>query len=86
MSITEKPLARRDFLRGSLAAAALIPTGGLLAACAGSGTGETPGGASSPPAGQVSDTNPFGMAQNSTVEAVIFKGGYGIAYAEFAGK
>ena len=87
MSITEKPLARRDFLRGSLAAAALIPTGGLLAACAGSGTGQNPGGeASSSAAGPVSDTNPFGMAQNSTVEAVIFKGGYGIAYAEFAGK
>jgi N-acetylglucosamine transport system substrate-binding protein len=84
MSITERPMARRDFLRGSLAAAALIPTGSLLAACASSGTGETPGGAASSPAGQVSDTNPFGMAQNSTVEAVIFKGGYGIAYAEFA--
>ena len=87
MSITEKPLARRDFLRGSLAAAALIPTGGLLAACAGSGTGQNPGGgASSSAAGPVSDTNPFGMAQNSTVEAVIFNGGYGIAYAEFAAK
>ena len=34
MSITDKPFARRDFLRGSLAAAALIPAGGSLAACA----------------------------------------------------
>jgi N-acetylglucosamine transport system substrate-binding protein len=86
MSITEKPMARRDFLRGSLAAAALIPTGGLLAACAGAGTGETPGGAATSPVGPVSDTNPFGMAPNSTVDAVIFNGGYGIAYAEFAAK
>ena len=85
MSITDQPLQRRDFLRGSLGLAALTLTGGSLAACATSGTGTTPG-ASAPPAGQTSDTNPFGMAANSTVDAVIFKGGYGIAYAEFAGK
>ena len=41
---------------------------------------------SSAPAGQVSDTNPFGVQSGSTVDAVIFKGGYGIDYAEFAGK
>ena len=46
----------------------------------------TPGGPVRPPAGPVSDTNPFGMAANSTVDAVIFNGGYGIAYAEFAGE
>ncbi len=85
MSITDQPLPRRDFLRGSLGLAALTLTGGSLAACATSGTGTTPG-ASAPPTGQTSDTNPFGMAANSTVDAVIFKGGYGIAYAEFAGK
>jgi N-acetylglucosamine transport system substrate-binding protein len=77
------PLRRRDFLRGSLAAAALTATGSL-AACATSGTGPAP--AASSAAGPVSDTNPFGMAANSTVDAVIFNGGYGIAYAEFAGK
>jgi N-acetylglucosamine transport system substrate-binding protein len=86
MNITDKPLRRRDFLRGSLAAAALIPAGSLLAACASSGTGENPSGSGSSAAGTVSDTNPFGMAKDSAVEAVIFKGGYGIAYAEFAGK
>jgi len=86
MSITEKPMQRRDFLRGSLAAAAMIPIGGFLASCASSGTGTTPPGSSSAPAGGVSDTNPFGMTEKSAVEAVIFKGGYGIAYAEFAGK
>ena len=37
MDINTRPLARRDFLRGSLAAAALAATGSL-AACATSGT------------------------------------------------
>jgi N-acetylglucosamine transport system substrate-binding protein len=83
MDITSRPLGRRDFLRGSLAAAALAATGSL-AACATSGTGSTT--QSSAPAGQVSDTNPFGVQSGSTVDAVIFKGGYGIDYAEFAAK
>jgi N-acetylglucosamine transport system substrate-binding protein len=83
MGIYDTPLGRRDFLRGSLAAAALAATGSL-AACATSGTGTTS--QTSAPAGQVSDTNPFGVQSGSTVDAVIFKGGYGIDYAEFAGK
>jgi N-acetylglucosamine transport system substrate-binding protein len=83
MDINARPLARRDFLRGSLAAAALAATGSL-AACATSGTGTTS--QTSAPAGQVSDTNPFGVKSPSTVDAVIFNGGYGIDYAEFAGK
>jgi N-acetylglucosamine transport system substrate-binding protein len=85
MSIPDKTMPRRNFLRGSLAAAAIIPSAGFLASCATSGTG-TSSESSSAPAGNVSDTNPFGLAPNATVEAVIFKGGYGIAYAEFAGK
>jgi N-acetylglucosamine transport system substrate-binding protein len=83
MDINSRPLGRRDFLRGSLAAAALAATGSL-AACATSGTGTTS--QSSAPAGQVSDTNPFGVKSPSTVDAVIFNGGYGIDYAEFGGK
>jgi len=74
---------RRDFLRGGLAAAALAATGGL-AGCATSGTGSTP--AASSAAGPTSAENPFGLAANSSTEAVIFKGGYGIDYADFAGK
>ena len=84
MEINTRPLARRDFLRGSLAAAALAATGSL-AACATSGTSSSTQ-SSSAPAGQVSDTNPFGVESGSTVDAVIFNGGYGIDYAEFAGK
>jgi N-acetylglucosamine transport system substrate-binding protein len=83
MDINTRPLGRRDFLRGSLAAAALAATGSL-ASCATSGTGTTS--QTSAPAGQVSETNPFGVQSGSTVEAVIFKGGYGIDYAEFAAK
>ncbi len=84
MIVTTQPFHRRNFLRGSLATAALISTGGL-AACATSGTGTTTE-SSAPPAGNVSDTNPFGVPANSTVDAVIFNGGYGIDYAEFGGK
>ncbi len=84
MTITNQPLRRRDFLRGSLGLAALATTGSL-AACATSGTGTTSG-ATSSAAGPVSDTNPFGVQANSTVDAVIFNGGYGIDYAEFAGQ
>ncbi|HKN46017.1 MAG TPA: carbohydrate ABC transporter, N-acetylglucosamine/diacetylchitobiose-binding protein, partial [Propionibacteriaceae bacterium] len=84
MGIYDNPLARRDFLRGSLAAAALAATGSL-AACATSGTG-TSTSSSSAPGGAVSETNPFGVKSPSTVDAVIFNGGYGIDYAEFAGK
>ena len=84
MDINTRSLGRRDFLRGSLAAAALAATGSL-AACATSGTGTST--ASSPAAGgAVSETNPFGVQSGSTVDAVIFKGGYGVDYAEFAGK
>lgn len=81
MSIQHQSVARRGFLRGALAAAVLVPMGGSLASCAGGGGGGTAG-----PTGAVSDTNPFGMADKSTVDAVIFKGGYGIDYVEFAGK
>ena len=34
----------------------------------------------------MSDTNPFGVQSGTTVDAVIFNGGYGIDYAEFAAK
>ena len=83
MNTSLSSLHRRDFLRGGLAAAALAATGGL-AGCATSGTGPDP--AASSAAGPTSAENPFGLAANSSTEAVIFKGGYGIEYAEFAGK
>lgn len=81
MNVQQQSIARRGFLRGALAAAVLVPLAGSVASCAGGGGGGTTG-----PTGTVSDTNPFGMADKSTVDAVIFKGGYGIDYVEFAGK
>jgi N-acetylglucosamine transport system substrate-binding protein len=81
MNVQQQSFARRGFLRGALAAAVLVPMAGSVASCAGGGGGGTTG-----PTGAVSDTNPFGMADKSTVDAVIFKGGYGIDYVDFAGK
>ncbi len=81
MTIETKSFERRGFLRGALAAAVLVPLGGTLASCA-SGGGSTSGGGQT---GTVSDSNPFGLADNSTIDVVVFKGGYGIDYAEFAG-
>ena len=82
MDIQSKPLVRRDFLRGALVTAVMIPLGAALTSCVGGGGGGATGGAT----GTVSATNPFGMVDKSTVDAVIFKGGYGIDYAKFAGK
>ncbi|WP_349897752.1 N-acetylglucosamine/diacetylchitobiose ABC transporter substrate-binding protein [Parafrigoribacterium soli] len=81
MSIKETSLQRRDFLRGALVTALVIPAGGILASCAGSGSGGT-----TTTGGKVTAKNPFGVAADSTIDAVIFKGGYGIDYADFAGK
>jgi N-acetylglucosamine transport system substrate-binding protein len=80
MDIQKKPLPRRDLLRGALGAAVLLPLGGTLASCAGGGSSNTSSGAK----GTVTSTNPFGMADKSTVDAVIFDGGYGVDYAKFA--
>ncbi|MFF0267254.1 N-acetylglucosamine/diacetylchitobiose ABC transporter substrate-binding protein [Kribbella sp. NPDC004536] len=80
MSETSK-FGRRSLLRGSLAAAAVLPLGGALASCASSGnTGSNNSGST----GTKSDSNPFGMADKSSVDAVIFNGGYGYDYVQFA--
>jgi N-acetylglucosamine transport system substrate-binding protein len=68
-----KNIDRRAFMRGSAAAAAALPLGGLL--------GST--GLSTAAFAQDA-ANPFGLADGSTVDAVIFNGGYGIDYVEFA--
>lgn len=83
MSIQNKPLQRRGFLRGALATAVLLPMGGALASCAGGGDSADK---SAGPAGDVDPTkNPFGVADSGALDAVIFKGGYGIDYVDFAG-
>ncbi|MET0784016.1 MAG: N-acetylglucosamine/diacetylchitobiose ABC transporter substrate-binding protein, partial [Leifsonia flava] len=80
MNIQNIELDRRNVLRGAVAAAILIPLGTTLASCA------TGGPTTTAPGGTVSATNPFGMADKSTVDAVIFDGGYGVDYVEYAAK
>lgn len=82
MEINEASISRRNLLRGAAAAAVLLPFGMSLASCAapGGNTGTTG------PAGEVTDANPFGVAADSKVDAVIFNGGYGVDYVENAAK
>jgi N-acetylglucosamine transport system substrate-binding protein len=70
-------------MRGALAAAAVVPLSSALVACAGGGSDDDNNNSQG---GTKSSTNPFGMADKSTVDAVIFDGGYGIDYVTFAGK
>lgn len=65
----KKTFDRRAFLRGTTALVAASPFASLLAT-----TG----------AFAQDAANPFGLADGSTVDAVIFNGGYGIDYVEFA--
>jgi N-acetylglucosamine transport system substrate-binding protein len=80
MNIQNVTMDRRNVLRGAVAAAILIPLGSTLASCA------TGGPSTTAPGGTVSATNPFGMADKSTVDSVIFDGGYGVDYVEYAAK
>ena len=56
-----------------------------LSACAAGGGSSSEGGKADG-GGTKSDTNPFGVKDGSTVEVVIFKGGYGDQYGIDAGK
>ena len=77
---------RRAVLRGGLYTAAAVPLGVTLASCATGGGGgddeETDGG--DEPAGDMDPDNPFGMEDGAELEAVVFDGGYGVDYVEFA--
>ncbi|HET6259357.1 N-acetylglucosamine/diacetylchitobiose ABC transporter substrate-binding protein [Pseudonocardia sp.] len=70
-------LDRRQFLQRLAAAGLLaVPGAGLLSACATGG-----GGTTTAAQGQVSATNPLGVATDAPLDVVIFKGGYGDDYA-----
>lgn len=77
---------RRQFLRASAAVGVAAPLSITLASCAASGSGPeaAESGEAAPASGPVDADNPFGVAEGS-VDAVIFDGGYGVDYAEFAG-
>ncbi|MEV6107746.1 N-acetylglucosamine/diacetylchitobiose ABC transporter substrate-binding protein [Streptomyces sp. NPDC051940] len=72
-------LDRRMFLRGAIATAAMAS---MAAACSSPSSDDKD---KSTPKGKTSDKNPFGVAENSKVEAAIFDGGYGVDYVTFAG-
>lgn len=88
MSTQNKPIVRRDFLRGALASAVVIPVGAALASCAsgggGGGNDNNSGGGGG--GGTKSAKNPFGLKDSSSVDAVIFDGGYHTDYVDFAAK
>jgi N-acetylglucosamine transport system substrate-binding protein len=79
---TSRTFDRRTIMRGALAAAAVVPFGGALASCAGSGSDDDSD--SDTKGGTKSADNPFGMADSASVDAVIFDGGYGTDYVAFA--
>ncbi len=83
MELNEASISRRNLLRGAATAALLLPFGATLASCAAPGGG---GNGGDKPAGEATADNPFGVAANSTVDAVIFDGGYGIDYVENSAK
>ncbi|GAB6897013.1 N-acetylglucosamine/diacetylchitobiose ABC transporter substrate-binding protein [Kineosporia succinea] len=70
-------LDRRGFIRLAGAVGLTLPTGIALASCSSGSTPAAKGGA-------VSATNPFGVASGSSVDAVIFDGGYGTDYVTTA--
>ena len=80
---TTRTFDRRTIVRGTLAAAAVVPFSSALAACAGGGSDDDDNDNDNE-GGTKSADNPFGMAENSTVDAVIFDGGYGTDYVAFA--
>ena len=81
MTTEKKAVDRRSFMKGALATVAVIPFSGALAACAGNGSAPATG---KKAGGKVSASNPFAMADKSSVDAVIFDGGYGTDYVAFA--
>lgn len=80
MDMNTRSMTRRRLLQGSLATAGLASFGGALTACATGGGGS---GSETKKADKSSD-NPFGVAESSAIEAVIFSGGYKHDYVTFA--
>ncbi|QDZ14436.1 N-acetylglucosamine/diacetylchitobiose ABC transporter substrate-binding protein [Humibacter ginsenosidimutans] len=77
MTTQKSGVDRRTFLRGAFAAAVAVPVTVSLASCS-SGGGDTGSG------GTKSSSNPFGIKESSSIEAVVFNGGYGYDYVQYA--
>lgn len=72
---------RRGILKLAAAAGILVPSAVSLSSCAAGGSGA----AATASAAAGTATNPFGVAAGSAIDAVVFKGGYGTDYVDFAG-
>lgn len=80
------------FLASCASSGVDAPSSTTSAGGAGSGASVAPSGSAAPSgsgagssgAPAVDKDNPFGMAASSSVDAVIFNGGYGVKYTEFA--
>lgn len=81
--MSQSTFPRRGFIKGLGAAAIAAPLASMLSSCA-AGTGGGEGDIKQKSAAAKSKDNPFGMAENSKLDAVVFNGGYGIAYCEYA--
>jgi N-acetylglucosamine transport system substrate-binding protein len=79
-SIEGSSTSRRRFIGGAAAMGAGAAVAPVL------GRSGIAGATTEPVAGGGDAVNPFGMEDGSTVDAVIFNGGYGIDYVEFAGE
>ena len=77
-----KHVDRRTIVRLAFAGGLALPALTLAGCATGGGSSDSETSASAGDA--KSDTNPFGMTEKSTVEAVIFNGGYGFDYVTFA--
>ncbi|MFJ6632590.1 N-acetylglucosamine/diacetylchitobiose ABC transporter substrate-binding protein [Streptomyces sp. NPDC091376] len=80
MTRTDRPAgpASRRQLLGWAATAAALPSSGVLTGCAFGGSDDSP----KAERGAKTANNPFGVGQNTSLEVVVFKGGYGDAYAK----
>ena len=76
MNIEKSSTNRRGFIRGAAAAGVGVALAPYLTKAGVVGATTVPAGGDA--------ANPFGIADSSTVDAVIFNGGYGIDYVEFA--
>ncbi|BBC32167.1 Sugar ABC transporter substrate-binding protein [Streptomyces graminofaciens] len=73
-------VGRRDLIKRSAALGLItVPTMSFLSACASGGGGDD---SSDDTQGKTSSSNPFGVKKGSKLDVVIFKGGYGDAYAK----
>jgi N-acetylglucosamine transport system substrate-binding protein len=71
-------LKNRAKYRATIGVGSALAFALILSSCAGSEIPERP-------AGEVTSDNPFGLAEGSAIDVVVFDGGYGIEYVSFAG-